>query len=45
MIKYDKREVLNFGSSTGCYIKYAQVYLEVACDMVYLSKKDKNGYV
>ena len=41
MIKNDLREVLSFGSSMGCYLSLAQVYLEVACGVVHLSKKDK----
>ena len=42
MIKNDQREVLIFGSSMGCYFGLAQVYLEVACEVVHLNKKD-NG--
>ena len=41
MIKNDQREVLSLGSSMGCHLGLAQVYLEVACDVVHLSKKDK----
>ena len=36
----DQREVLSFCSSMGCYLSLAQVYLEVACEVVLLSKKD-----
>ena len=41
MIKNDQREVLTFGSSMGCYLRLAHVFLEVACDMVHRSKKEK----
>ena len=41
MIKNDQREVLSFGSSMGCYLSLAQVFLEVACGMVHLSNEDK----
>ena len=40
MIKYDQREVLIFGGSMGCYLRLAQGYLEVACDVFNNSKKD-----
>ena len=40
MIKNDQKEVLSFGSNMGCYLSLAQVYLEVACQVVHLSKKD-----
>ena len=36
----DKRNILNFSSSMGCYVYLAQVYLEVAWAVVHLSKKD-----
>ena len=39
MIKNDQRDVLSFGSSMGCYLSLALVYLEVACEVVSLSKK------
>ena len=41
MIKNDQRKVLSFGSRMKCYLSLAQVYLEVACDMVNLIKRDK----
>ena len=41
MIKNDQREILRYGSSMGCYLSFAQVYLEVACGIVHLSKKDE----
>ena len=40
MIKNDQRDVLSFGSSMGCYLSLAQVYLLVACEVVHFSKKD-----
>ena len=40
MIKNDQREVLSFGSSQGCYLSLGQIYLEVACEVLNLSKKD-----
>ena len=43
MIKNGWREVLSLDSSTGCYLVLSQVYLEVACDVVPLSKK-VNGW-
>ena len=33
--------ILSFGSSMGFYVSLALVYLEVSCDIVHLSKKDK----
>ena len=41
--KNDQRYVISFGSSMGCYISFAKVYLKVVLDMVHLSKKDKKG--
>ena len=41
MIKNDQKEVLSFGSSMGCYLILEQVYLEVVCGIVRLSKKEK----
>ena len=41
MIRNDQREVFSFGSSMGCYLSLAQVFLEVACGMVNLSNEDK----
>ena len=40
MIKNDQRYVLSFGSRMGCYLILALIYLEVACDVVHLHKKD-----
>ena len=40
MTKNDQREVLSLDSSMGCYPCMTQVYLEVACEVVHLSKKD-----
>ena len=49
MIKNDQREALSFGSSMGCNVSLAQVYLDVACDVVNLSKKyndlSMNSYI
>ena len=42
MINNDRRDLLSFGSSMGCYLSLAQVYLEVACKVVHLSKKDND---
>ena len=43
MIKNDKRDMLSFGSSMGCYLSLALVYLEVTCELVHLSKKDNDS--
>ena len=40
MIKNHQREILSFGSSMGCYLSLAQVYLEVVSEVVHLNKKD-----
>ena len=40
MIKNNQRELPRFGSSMGCYLSLAQVYLEVACEVVHFSKKE-----
>ena len=40
MIKNDQIEELNFGINMRCYLSLEQVYLEVACEVIYLSKKD-----
>ena len=40
MIKNDQRDVFDFGNGTVRYLSLAQVYLEVACEVVLLSKKD-----
>ena len=42
MINNDRRDLLSFGSSMGCYLSLAKVYLEVAFDIVHLSKKDND---
>ena len=42
MIKDDQRDVISFGSCMGCYLSLALVYLEVACEVVHLSKKDND---
>ena len=42
MINNEQRELLIFGSNMRCYFSLAQVYLEVACELVRLIKKD-NG--
>ena len=42
MVKNDPREVLNFGSSMVHNHCLAQLYLEVAWDIVHLSKRDKD---
>ena len=39
MIKNDQRDVVIFGSIMGCYFSLAQVYWEVAGEVVHLSKK------
>ena len=39
MIKNDQSDVLSFGSNMGCYLSLSLLYLEVACDVVHLSKK------
>ena len=41
MINNDQREALSLGSIMGCYLGLAHVYLEVDCEVVHLSKKDK----
>ena len=40
MIKNDQRDVFDFGNGTVRYLSLAQVYLEVACEVFHLSKKD-----
>ena len=42
MIKNDQRDVLSFGTSMGCYLSLALVYMEVDCEVVHLSKKDND---
>ena len=42
MIKNDKRDGLNLDRSMGYYLGLAQVYLEMACEGVHLSKKEND---
>ena len=42
MNKYDQIDVLSFGSIMEWYLSLELAYLEVACELVHLSKKDND---